>query len=354
MMKGLIRKFITLLLWLVIGSAHQGWAQFNPSNPDEPMMKYRVILESNPADKAYLSGGGEYTQGTEVLIQQSSWNTSFEFSHWTLNGKFYTDSPSFVYTVERTDAKFVANYKFVPVNPAEPTVKYTRRLNLNCTPQGSCSFNYTSGSRVMVGDKIYLCAYGNTSYDFKGWYDGINLVSTEPRFYLTMPNKDLTLTAVYEFNPSNPADPSSFYSTSCEVNVKSSDEVKGKVSVDGLVNGRAVFGSTITLTATPIAGSPFFGWSDGESIISTDLSYSFMVTDEKSKLSFVGMFSVLLGDVDSNGKVDNADVSTLADYLLDKSPEKFNPLNADANQDKEFSVADIPAIVEIIKHQTKR
>jgi hypothetical protein len=56
----------------------------------------------------------------------------------------------------------------------------------------------------------------------------------------------------------------------------------------------------------------------------------------------------LAGDADGNGKVDTYDVAAIADYLLGKTPEKFNKKNADANNDKFVNIADIVQIVNTI------
>ena len=54
----------------------------------------------------------------------------------------------------------------------------------------------------------------------------------------------------------------------------------------------------------------------------------------------------LLGDVDDNGVVDIADVTSLIDYTLNGSP--VNELNSDVDNDGEITIADIVLLIDIV------
>ena len=56
--------------------------------------------------------------------------------------------------------------------------------------------------------------------------------------------------------------------------------------------------------------------------------------------------AALLGDVDDNGVVDIADVTSLIDYTLNGSP--INELNSDVDQDGEITIADIVLLIDIV------
>lgn len=49
----------------------------------------------------------------------------------------------------------------------------------------------------------------------------------------------------------------------------------------------------------------------------------------------------LLGDANEDGKVDVADITTIAAFILGQNPPKFNRMNADVNKDGKIDVADI-------------
>lgn len=56
--------------------------------------------------------------------------------------------------------------------------------------------------------------------------------------------------------------------------------------------------------------------------------------------------AALLGDVDDNGVVDIADVTSLIDFTLNGSP--VNELNSDVDQDGEITIADIVLLIDIV------
>ena len=54
------------------------------------------------------------------------------------------------------------------------------------------------------------------------------------------------------------------------------------------------------------------------------------------------------GDVNHDGKVDVADVTTLVDYILGNTPQGFNASNCDVNNDTKIDVSDVTSLVDII------
>ena len=273
-----LTKRIFLSIVCVLMGVGLAQAQFNPDNPSEPSMKYKVTLSSEPENIAWFSGDGFYSDETTVWINASSYNSNYEFEYWTLNGEVYTKEQNFTYTLKSKDVKFVAHYKYNPYNPADPSLILRRALNLEVQPEGAASFNMTSGERLTAGESYYIQTYGNSQYEFLGWYADSEKISDSQGFWYTMPSQAMTLTARYKFNPSTPPDPSNFYSTSCELKVVASDTLKGTVDVSGLTSGRAVYGNTITITATPKDGYEFYGWYDGDNKLTSDVQYSFTAT----------------------------------------------------------------------------
>ena len=62
----------------------------------------------------------------------------------------------------------------------------------------------------------------------------------------------------------------------------------------------------------------------------------------------------LAGDADGSGTVDTDDITAIIDYLVGKTPEKFNKKNADANNDKKVNIADIVQIVNTITKKASK
>lgn len=195
-----------LLAWA--GSSLPAAAQddFDPATPIEPYMRYKVKVEVNESEAAYISGEGTYTVGTQVYINTSAKSSNYTFSHWLKDGVEYSTSKGFYYTVNES-AKFVAVYDFTPTAPSEPSGSYPRKLYLECSPNDACSFNRTSGAKVDEETYVNVAVYPNVGFEFKGWYENGVKVSSSTSFNYLMGNDDTTLTAMFEYNPATPDEP---------------------------------------------------------------------------------------------------------------------------------------------------
>lgn len=196
---------------LLIGCIQPLSAQFNPTNPPEPNVYYKVTATCKPVEGGSASVNGKYVSGTTVTMNTSAKSSNYVFMYWTLNGQYYTDSKNFQYTIENENANFVAFYYYNPSNPAEPTTINESRLWLECDPEGACSFNRTNGAKVKVDNWVTVTCYPNQNYEFLGWFADGQKVNDNASFSYQMPSSSTTLTAKfeynYEFNPANPGDP---------------------------------------------------------------------------------------------------------------------------------------------------
>ena len=182
---------------------------FNPTNPPEPQENYyyNVTVATNPANVAYTYGAGKYLEGTNRSISYSQRNSSYKFSHWTLNGEHYSTSSSFTYKIAAGDAAFVAHFVYAPTSPQEPSVSNEYKLTLTSDNDAACTFNRASVTKVGAGNNVTLTAYVNQGYELLGWYKGEELVSTSTSFSYQMPAEDVMLVAKFRYNPFNPTEP---------------------------------------------------------------------------------------------------------------------------------------------------
>lgn len=106
-----------------------------------------------------------------------------------------------------------------PSNPPDPTVpggseQVTRyHLTVSASPyeQGVVS---TTGGDYTENARVYLSAYGRNFMTFLYWMDDEgNVLTTSSSFYYYMPARDVSVTAVYKYVPTNPADPEIIPST---------------------------------------------------------------------------------------------------------------------------------------------
>ena len=215
MNRRLISLICCLLLWLAAGA--QG--TLDPTNPPEPstpdpvVPKFRLTLVTDPAGAAKtLSGGGEYAAGTKVTVNTTG-NTYYTFLRWEKDGVTVSTTAKFTYTIPEEDVTLVAvySYNYDPSNPGEPTTPVmSYPLYLVAQPANGGTFNRTSGSMVAEGSKVTIKATPTTGYVFLGWYDedGAQLSSNSTLSNYVMPSAAATLTARFEYNPTNPGDPS--------------------------------------------------------------------------------------------------------------------------------------------------
>lgn len=273
------RKAIQYLLaWLFLlsaGGTVMAQDNFNPDNPPEPYVLYRIQVVSSPEDAGYVSGAGQYTTGTRITIRTSLKSTDYTFLHWLKDGVVYSQNTSFTYTVEDDNKVFTAVYEYNPENPAEPTLKAKRRIYLESNLEDACSFNRASGEKAMVGESVYVRAYANQGFVFQEWYQGDVKLSDSNPFYYTLPDTDVTLTAHYEYDPDSPGDPSGNQS-----GVDNPDFLLGDVNHDGRV-----------------------------SIVDVAVLVQILKRGEYDEA----------GDMDGNGSISETDVSVLVDLILERT-----------------------------------
>lgn len=264
-----------------------GWAQFNPSNPEEPSLTYRVSVGMMPDDIGWYNGDGAYRDGEDVWVNAYSWNSSYVFDYWELDGKEYSREQSFWYKVSTRDVRFIAHFRFAPEDPSDPEAVFKSRVFVNTEPEKAGTVNISSGQRYVVGEEVWLDSYNALSaYRFQGWYNGDELVSDQSCFSFIIGENDVHLTAKYKFDPTAPDDPTSNFPMKCKVDVQTNDEAYGTVSVEGTDNGTVIAGNYVTLHAAPAKGCVFEGWSDGYEIVSTKLDWRVLVSGYRNYIAY--------------------------------------------------------------------
>lgn len=225
-MSNIVYKVWLMMLLFVPGMA--GAQGYNPDNPPDPMMRFRVTVSANTDGVAYVSGGGLYAVGATVRVSTSRRDINYEFLYWTKDGVQINEAQSFDYTMTNEKVSFVAVYGYNPPNPGEPTMSSNYRLFVETDAEGSCTFSITSGLKMSSGQDIWVAAQDITpGYVFLGWYKGEEQVSTTTSFWYVMPDNDVTLTAKFVYDPDNPDDPEG---------VNEPETLMGDVNGDGVVN----------------------------------------------------------------------------------------------------------------------
>ncbi|MDY4849479.1 MAG: InlB B-repeat-containing protein, partial [Bacilli bacterium] len=138
----------------------------------------------------------------------------------------------------------------------------------------SCQLNYqtltitnenevmgsVSGSGIKaVGENVTITATPNPGYRFSGWYNGSKLVSSNNPYTFNMPYSDITYIAKFSTN-------------SYELTLNNNNHGLGSITGSGTF----LYGSSVTVIATPNTGVSFLGWYDNEdNLISSLATYTF-------------------------------------------------------------------------------
>ena len=184
--------------------------------------QYTVNVVSGNTELGSVTGGGTFDYGTSITISAEVLAENHHFAHWQ-DGN--TDNPRTI-TVT-ADTTYTAYFAI-----DEYTVTAVSDNSTMGTTSGSGSY--------AIGTTAIISANANTGYHFTQWNDGNN---DNPRTVTV--TCDTTYTAFFEADD-------------FVITVLSDDPSMGTVSGGGIY----AYGSTITITATPVDGYMFAYWQD--------------------------------------------------------------------------------------------
>ena len=217
---------------------------------------YNLTVQPESAAKGSVSdSSGAYDYKQAVSVEAFA-NPGYTFSGWYKGSDLISESNP---------------YEFVmPYNPLTLTARFSTNsyeLSLsNENPELGC---VSGEGNYLYGGNVTATATPNTGVAFDGWYDGNgDLVSTQKSYAFPMPHDDVALTARFSWVP---------HSVALSVN----DGEMGSVSGGGSYH----YGESVTLTATPNEHKSFFGWYEGDKLLSQELSYAFDMPNESLDLT---------------------------------------------------------------------
>lgn len=157
-----------------------------------------------------------------------------------------------------------------PVNPPDPDVYYT--LMLEASPRSGGTVSSNDRQKLSAGQSTIVNASPRLGYEFKHWMMGDSLVSTNSSFSFTMPEKDVVLTAYFEwignsgYDPVNPDDPDA-EGYSHHVYVYATPSAGGYFNSSSFT---LIEGKTTNIYAYPREGYRFESWMCNGEVVSTD------------------------------------------------------------------------------------
>ncbi len=172
--------------------------------------------------------------------------------------------------------------QFNPSNPPEPNALYS--LTVQSNPKGAGSVY--GGGKYASGKSVNVYAYNNSGFKFKSWKKGDTVISTSSSFYYTTEAQDVTLTAYFEYDPTNPAEPNPIvlpvkHKLYLETNPKNA----GSCNISS--GNSYEEGQSIYLYAYTNTGFKFKEWQKDGNTLSTDRNYYYQMGTEDATIKAI-------------------------------------------------------------------
>ncbi len=220
---------------------------------------YEITATANPSGSCTITGAGTYDHGATVTLTAVG-NTGYIFLNWTKDNEEVSSTPSFSFTATESGT-YVAN--FLPKT-------YSITVKANPTAGGTV----TGGGNHSHGTTCTLTAEPNEGYYFLYWKKSGEIVSTSPTYSF-----EVTGGGIYT---------AYFSIINYDVDAYANPAEGGTISGAGTYE----MGETATLTATPNQGYEFVNWTEDGVVVSTEATYSFTVTGNRTLVANFEMAGV--------------------------------------------------------------
>lgn len=161
------------------------------------------------------------------------------------------------------------------------------KLTTGVQPSIAGSVN-PSGSQTLVQGATVKCSTSrnNSDYVFQYWCVGDSIVSSNSSFTFTMPARDCTLTAVYKYDPTNPANPDSPDQTKKHT-LTLNTKPQGAGSFNRNSGELYAEGQSVSLRAYNNTDFVFSHWTEDGKQISNSSSFNYTMPDHDATLTAV-------------------------------------------------------------------
>lgn len=190
-----MRAFYITLLSLLIGVL-PSWS-----------VEHRITVIASPDHCGDAFSNYETApDGTRITLQANA-VTDCKFVNWTCEGQVVGTSFQYRFDMPDHDVIYYANFDYSPNSPKDPSVEdRLYDLRVIAVPEKA---GYTSirQERYPAGKIFYNTAYTSWDNEFVGWYIDGELYAKDKTKQFTMPEKNCTIEARFEYNPKNPGSP---------------------------------------------------------------------------------------------------------------------------------------------------
>ncbi len=208
-----ILSFCLLLLIALAAQAQDTKYTVTLNVPEDGTLNAYAGIKSGD----YISRRSEFAAGEEVHLT-GSLKAEYSCTGWTdENGTLVCDSLHYIFTMPARNVVLTGHTTYDPANPPGPREDgYTdtwNRLYLRSNPEFGGTFTWGLGGEsaqnwlVWTGYEFTVTAYPKTGFKFAGWQLDGKIISTDNPYTFTMPERDMTLYAMYDYDPETPANP---------------------------------------------------------------------------------------------------------------------------------------------------
>ena len=207
---------------------------------------YSITVSANPTAGGTVTGANTYNHGATATLTATA-NTGYTFVNWTKGGVEVSTNATYSFTVTEAGA-YVANFSL-----------NNYAITATCNPTGGGVI--TGAGNYNHGETCTLSVATNPGYTFINWTkDGVE-VSTSTTYGFTV-----TGAGAYVAN---------FSVNGYEITATANPTAGGDITGAGVFT----YGQTCTLTTTVNTGYTFVNWTKEGVEVSTNLSFSFTVTE---------------------------------------------------------------------------
>ncbi len=217
----------------------------------EQAQNYTVTTSCFPSAGGTISRSSEgpYTSGRTLTLTADA-NQYYTFVSWTENGQVVSTSAAYTFDVT-ANRTLVANFTY-----SRPEYVITV---VGDPAEGGTQ---TGGGNYLLNEEVTITATANTNYRFLNWTIGNQQISTSTHTFTA--TASVACTAHYE------------YITPTYTVTAVADPTNGG-TITGLNSTTQNYGAELTLTAVPATDYVFVNWTEGNTTVSTNPSYSFTV-----------------------------------------------------------------------------
>ena len=252
----------------------------------------KTTISVSSSSAGSVSGlNATYKVGDKVTVTAVT-NNGYTWDGWYLNGEKVSSDLQYEIQITEESLQYVATWKY-----------YTLTTSRNINVAGSIS-SYQN-QKVTVGDSVELVASTNDGYTWLGWYDGETLLTSDLSLDYTMTAENKVLTAKWTYYT---------LSTACN------NSNAGAYTIYN--NQKIAVGNLVALTATTNDGYTWLGWYDGDTLVSSDLSFDYTMTAANTTLT-ANWTPILYSISYTLTKDENIDVDLVDTYTIESANIKL-------------------------------